>query len=631
MKTKLVIIFVFIAFNGWSQTPEIIWQQCYNIGTYEQTYSICPTENGYLIAKYVYNPEGIPNQHPSYEIVIGNIDTTGNLIWHKCFGGSTSEFPQKIIPAGNNEYFIFGKTGSEDGDVQSGNKGGFDLWVIRINNQGSIIWEKTYGSTENDTPKDFMLMPDGGFLMMGNVEGDGGDVSLYFGDSDIWFCKCDNQGNVEWEKSIGNEGKDEGNGFDINNSGNIILAGSIELEGGMIECTPNGFDDVFIMEMDMFGNILWQQCYGGYYIDIGYTIYETQGGYIVMASNNSSKSKTEGNDNLNKLLWGNDIWIIKTDFVGNILWQKLLGGSHQDNPAYLTQTEDDGYIIFGNTWSNDGNVSGNHYLPTGENTSDLWISKLSAQGQVLWQHCYGGVEDESLQTPFAVIKKNDHNYVLGAQSNSGYTGDVYCGSSNNTTWLTEILRCPDYEPGVPGIPSGPDTVCALSQIPYKFSITPPENAWTFHWKTIPDSAGQITNNGLQASILWTENFEGLVEVIARSANYCGYSQWSQPHYTQVNSCLGIQALQAGKVSVKVYPNPASDYLVFEIQNQALNIQDNTKKCSIVISDVFGQEVAILPVLEEKTTWNTNHIQNGIYYYNLNFEEKQYSGKLVIRK
>jgi hypothetical protein len=624
MKAKLLILLIYFAASGWAQIPEIIWQHCYNVNNNDKTWSICNAENGFLTALQVFNATGLPNYHGFYEILIINIEPSGNVVWEKCFGGTKTDIPIKIIQAGINEYLVLGKTFSTDGDVQSGNQGMLDFWIIKINLQGDLLWEKTYGGPGNDTPKDLLLLPDGGFLFIGEIKQGGGDISTYYGEDDIWLCRCDEQGNIEWEKTLGNQGIDVCQSISINNEGNILLAGSVQEYGGMVECDIKGAGDVWVVEMDMFGNILWQQCYGGSGYDKGYVINKINEGYIVLASTRSPDGDVAGYHDENYGFWFDDMWMIKLDYQGNINWQKCLGGTGDDDPVYMTQTSDGDFIVFGNTSSNDGDVSGNHSMPDWSYSNyDVWIAKISSEGQFEWQQCYGGLFDEKLYGQHTVIKKNDYNYVLGAQSNSGNSGDVNCGPINYGSWFTEIIRCPNYEPGIPDVPLGDDTVCTANIQESIFAIAPPANAWTFEWNLEPDMAGLITGSGLQASVLWSDEYKGVAEISVRSINYCGHSDWSQTHFTQVNTCLGTEGYWEKRL--KVYPNPAKENIQFEVQRSKFGV------CELHLFDVFGRQVAFKEVKSEQTILEVSGLPGGVYYYRVVLGEITYSGKIVIQR
>ena len=163
--TILIVAFLSSAF-AYSQIPVIKWQQCYGtLNTWNVGRGIVETENGYLIATAINDDVGVPNYHGGGDIWLIETDTLGNKIWEICYGGSESDGAFKLISR-NDQYYILAGTQSTDGDVQSNNNGGLDYWVIKLDSEREIIWEKCYGSPGNEVPRDMIVTPDGGVVVM---------------------------------------------------------------------------------------------------------------------------------------------------------------------------------------------------------------------------------------------------------------------------------------------------------------------------------------------------------------------------------------------------------------------------------------------------------------------------------
>jgi hypothetical protein len=435
MKNLLIAFIFFCTLNTFAQIAEIKWQQCYGNDENVFAFGLAPIGDGYMFALEVNSGEGVTNYHGSNDIWLVRTDSVGIMLWEKCYGGSFGETPQKLIKKSEDEYFIFGYAGSTDGDVQSGNNGFADLWVVKINGLGDIQWERTYGCTGVDNPRDLILTPDGGFVMIDRIGIGGGDVTHFYGIGDCWMAKCDSLGNLEWEKTLGNDGLDNCMSMIVNSAGNLMMIGATQWYGGLVECFPDGaWGDVWIVELDLHGNILSQYCYGGSHYDAGYSIIELEDGYAFIAftvSNDGDVSGLHGPTDL----YG-DIWVVRLDEQMEIVWQQCLGGFRTDHPNYITQTEDGGFVVIGTTNSNDGDVSGNHSL---SGDFDIWVVKLDGDGELIWQQCYGGKWSERLENPHTVLKKSDYNYVFAASSNFSPSFDVQCGTFHNyNAWLFEI-------------------------------------------------------------------------------------------------------------------------------------------------------------------------------------------------
>ena len=443
MKTSIIIFSVLFAIECYSQVPEILWQQCYGTSDTDYNFAISSTINGYIIALEVRTGEGLTNYHGLYEIWVVATDTTGELIWERCYGGTNHDAPRKIVKANDDIFYILGGTSSADGDVQSYNHGYADLWVIKINSQGDLLWEKCYGSPGTDEPRDMILTPDGGFVMLARISYAGGDISQYYGSYDNWICKCDSLGNIEWEKTLGNDGLDNCVSMIINSENNIMMIGAAQKHGGLVECYPDEvWGDVWLVELDLQGNIVSQHCYGGSDYDLGYSIFELNEGYIFTASvtsNDGDVSGLHGPPGGPPNGW-DDIWVVRLNEQMDIIWQKCLGGFNGDSPNYITKIENNNIIVFGTTWSHDGDVSGNHSYQ-GAYDTDIWAVKLDQDGEIEWQQCYGGWGSERLENPHTILKKDDYNYVIASSSDYSPSYDVQCGAISGVerdAWIFEI-------------------------------------------------------------------------------------------------------------------------------------------------------------------------------------------------
>ncbi|MDX9905340.1 MAG: hypothetical protein RBS55_02005 [Bacteroidales bacterium] len=466
---------------------------------------------------------------------------------------------------------------------------------------GNIIWENSYGGSINgELVRDAILLPDNGLLMMGRISSTGGDITTHYGNMDIWLCRIDSVGNIIWQKTIGNTGRDNGIKIKLSSHNTILFIGGHEITGGMIDCPDLGYyidTDVWFVEMDMKGNFINQWCYGGKYYDLGYDIIEVEEGYVIAASTRSNDRDVSG-------FHGDpggdysDIWAFKIDIYGNLLWQRCLGGLTYEWPVYLTQTADSGYIIIGNAGSLDGDVTGNHSLISAY--SDIWVIKLTGAGELQWNHCFGGLSTERFWDVHSVLKKDDYNYVIGANANY-LSDDVECdlfpNDLQNNAWLLEVKDCDYYKPHVPVITSGPDTVCSTVTASSVYDIDTAKWATGYEWLLIPETAGTISIDSLSAQITWNLTYEGTAELKARGTNDCGESEWSEARCIRVHTCLGIEEdgknvgrEDGRKGGLEIWPNPARG-----IVDCRWSIVDFRGDLSLMIYDIFWGEIQKIDV------------------------------------
>jgi hypothetical protein len=319
-----------------------------------------------------------------------------NIQWQKALGGSLEDVGGPIQQTSDGGFIVAGFADSNDGDA-SGNHGLADLWVVKLNNTGTIEWQKSLGGSSrdgagsihmtNDGGGSIQQTNDGGYIVAGTSYSNDGDVSGNHGEADAWVVKLSSIGTIEWQKSLGGSGYDGSNFIQQTNDGGYILAAKSLSNDGDVSGN-HGQLDSWVVKLSNIGAIEWQKSLGGSGDDVGSSIQRTNdGGYIVTGTSNSNDGDVSGNHG------GLDYWIVKLTSVGVIEWQKSLGGSASEQSFSIDLTNDGGYILSGFSESNDGDVSGNHgYI-------DYWVVKLNNIGTIEWIIFYPQLD---IQYPIAL-------------------------------------------------------------------------------------------------------------------------------------------------------------------------------------------------------------------------------------
>ncbi len=635
-----IIISQVIILNA--QNYELSWQRCYGGSNDDAAYDMINVDNGYMIVGGTGSNNGdISYNHGGGDGWLVRIDTNGNILWERTYGGSNGDWFDKIVPANNNTFYLLGISWSSDGDISNDPyPDSPDIWIVKVDSIGNIIWYKILGTPYGDYFWNAAITLDDGVLVSGGVSGPGGDVSTFYGGDDSWYSKISSDGDIEWDYTIGTDWADQGMAaIQTSDGGYLLSSTSIFLSNdssGNITCTPHsyGWNEGVLFKLDSSLNIQWQRCYGGSDSDLLPNILEVEDGYIFAGSTQSNDGDVSGwHPGYNHLGYPNsDIWIVKIDYEGNIIWQNCYGGSGGEYAKTIIPNEDNGFSVFGSTRSYDGDVSGNH--GSSEYEDDIWMIKINNEGELLSQRCIGGARTEIVD--FGAIKKTDYDFIVAGQTNYGPSYDVHCtphGQENyhldEDYWVFELKDCFYYAPAVPATPCGADTVCSAENAQTVYSTQPAENAQTYEWLLQPPEAGTITGDSLLGTVSWAENYEGTATVVVRSENDCGESEWSEPKYTQVYTCLGTEETETGNAALQVYPNPAGEFVVFALVTP--RPPEGGEPRTVQIFDVYGRQVARLPLNNEKTVWDCSAVPNGLYLYTMELNGKILSGKIVIRK
>lgn len=219
-------------------------------GTFTDTpYDAIQTnDNGYLIVgSSDSNDVDIKNSKGSYDFWVIKISETGNLIWEKSFGGSQTDEARGITKSNDGNYIIVGDTRSNDLDVKN-NKGAADLWAIKISPLGELIWEKSFGGSSFDVARSISKTQNGSFIISGSSRSIDGNLTGNNGQNDAWVIKIDNNGNLKWQKSIGGSNIDFAyDAVEINNKDIIVVGDSSS--SNLDVSNNNGFSDLLIFKI----------------------------------------------------------------------------------------------------------------------------------------------------------------------------------------------------------------------------------------------------------------------------------------------------------------------------------------------------------------------------------------------
>jgi len=448
--TTFALLFSF--FHVFSQDPAILWQKTIggSAGDYSNAFE-ATSDGGYILGDFSNSSisgEKTENGQGGYDIWIVKIDASGNIMWQNTLGGSGDDTLFSIKQTADGGYILGASSDSNiSGDKTENSRGGLDYWILKLNSFGDIVWQKTYGGAQPEFETSVVESGDGGYFVGGYSDSDvsGDKTNPTNGQRDYWALKLDSTGAIVWQNSIGGSLVDRPQKGIRTTDGAFIMAGySFSGISGDKTQTNQGVTDNWIVKIDgVSGNVLWDKAYGGSDSDVLRDIIQTlDGGFLGggYSKSNISGDKTENSQ-------GNyDYWILKLDASGNLVWQNTIGGSGIDYLRSLTQLADGTYMIAGYSISN---ISGDK-TQNSNGGYDFWLVRLDSTGGIISQNSLGGSADES--APY-ILPTADSNFIMFCSSDSSISGD----KSENSRGLDDywVFKTTPAILGVPTNSFGP--------------------------------------------------------------------------------------------------------------------------------------------------------------------------------
>ncbi len=388
MKYSLVIFFVFCTTCFFAQAPAIEWNNTYGGSQYDNgTCVIHDTINDrFTIFGYTHSNNGnVSGNHSSFsDYWIFNSNYTGGFGNQKCIGGSNYDDGKHILQLKDGNYLLTGAGGSSNGH-QSANYGSYDYWLVKTDPLFNIIWEKNLGGSSFDVAYQSVETYDGGIVVVGTTYSNSHDVTANNGFSDYWIAKVNANGVLQWQKNYGGSDEETAHSIVELKDKKLAVAGfSKSLDGNITN--PKGNQDFWVLLLDSAGNMIWQKSLGGTSTDIANSIIQTYDGNLLVFGETSSAS---GSGDVTFNHGGSDFWLVKLNLSGNIIWQKTYGGNLLEIAGNVIEDVDSGFVMVGRTQSDDnGDVGSNMGM------YDMWIVKTDSLGNLLWQHTLGGTNND---------------------------------------------------------------------------------------------------------------------------------------------------------------------------------------------------------------------------------------------
>jgi hypothetical protein len=326
---------------------------------------------------------------------------------------------------------------SANGDVSGTNNGNDDYWIVKLDDQGNIIWDKLIGGNSDDKATSIRQTADGGYIVAGySYSSASGDVTeINHGNFDYWIVKLDASGNITWNRLLGGDAFEETHDILQGVDGTYVIAGvSTSSANGNVTPVNHGGQDHWIVRLDAAGTVLWNKLLGGNGDESVQSIQQTSTEDYILAGYSASSANGDVTGTNHGGATTFDYWIVKLDRFGNIIWNKLLGGQGQERAYSIKTTSDGGYIVAGTSASSSasGDVTG-----ISHGSFDYWIVKLDGTGNISWNRLIGGNNSEFA---FSLIQTNDGGFIVAGNSASSYNGDVTAGNhaTGDDIWIIKL-------------------------------------------------------------------------------------------------------------------------------------------------------------------------------------------------
>lgn len=313
--------------------------------TFTQTF-----DKGYIMTTVIVDTWPTPA-----DVWVAKVDSNFVFQWEKIIGGTESDWSAEVVQCTDSNYLVASMSRSNDGDV-SGNHGNDDVFLAKLNSSGNIIASKCIGGMAGEYKPRMIATPDGGCLVGVSTGSNDGDVSgNHAGGYDVWIVKLDNALNIQWQRCYGGTGTDGFMNVISNGNGGYIFSANTASSDGDVAYHRGAINtvDIWVVNIDSIGNIIWNTILGGSMNDrVEDVVLLSDNSVLITSYTNSLDFDVIGNHGLT------DAWLVKLDTLGGVLWKNCYGGSDNDWGLNIVQTADSGILVVGQSTSIDGQVSG---------------------------------------------------------------------------------------------------------------------------------------------------------------------------------------------------------------------------------------------------------------------------------
>ena len=569
------VLFIFATFSVSAQETKTLWQKDIKSSTQDFLSNMSLTLDrqiilsGSVIQKSKVSrgsTESSTSKNAGYDYRLLKVSQEGNILWDKQFGGSRHDYLVSTTNTREGGFLLTGTSYSKQSlDKKDNNIGGSDVWLVRLDENGDELWQKTLGTKSNDEASSVVQSVDEGFFVAGNINSN----EQLFGSKDVFVSKLDKKGQLINTTILGGKGLDEVQEMiPAKDGGAVVLIYSTS--GKTDTINPSNYENNFQNKAPQTSN------------NSPSNQPKENHGINILDSHSSSGNKNGQPTIINyqpkteDSFGAGDYWVIKLDKNANVEWQKSYGGSDDDRPKTIAFTEN-GYLISGESRSTS---SGNKRENIKEGT-DIWVINIDEIGNEIWQKNYSfGNRDVamSLDVIRRTNKKNqteDKGFLIG-----GYTqAEEKIQTDDEKFWMLYL-------------------------------DTNGKEEWRKH---VEGEANKKEERLVSAKL---QN-DGTFLLAGTSADELGQENWKILK-------LGDKDLEnlSEKQDIRIYPNPVDDYAYVEIGFELKG------EAQITLHDMSGRQVQTLKTKNKMTKINTSVLPQGVYIVTAKTPQKSVNSKIV---
>ncbi len=572
---KLSIILSVLSGIIYIQSQKVTWQKDFDSSSQDFLSAMTSTIDRQILLSgssiKSNKPEAIGNKPNSgYDYHVLKLDQQGNKVWGKYFGGTRHDYLMSSVATREGGFLLAGTSYSnQSGDKKENNLGGSDVWIIRLNENGDELWQKTLGTKSNDEASSVVQSMDEGFFVTGNIN----SHKELFGSKDVFVSKLDKNGKLINTTILGGKGLDEVQEMIATKDGGSLIA--IYSTSGKTENNVSG------KQKEQNKNLIESKSGESKSSNSSNSSkrlnssQNTATNILDLSISSSNKNGEPTTLNEQQGFGAGDFWVVKLDKNANVEWQKTFGGTEDDRPKTIANTQN-GYIIAGESRSQS---SGNKRENLKEGT-DIWVINLDNDGNEIWQKNYSfGNRDVAMSLD--VIRKTNKDHY---SEDKGFLIGGY-------TQAEERIRRDD------------------EKFWMLYLDTDGKEQWRKH---ITGKDKKKTERLVSAKF---QN-DGTYLLAGTSAEELGQENWKILK-------LGDKDFDdlVDNQNLKIYPNPVEDYCYVEIDFEF-------GEADIYLHDMSGRQLQTIKTRNAVTKINTQNLPQGVYIVTAKTEKKSVNAKII---